>query len=102
MGQFNSNREDVGRSDADSTLRIGRLPAPVHESSLKSLISNLRDFLTERPAKLRPGQETAFRMPEFGRGLLENLAEIFKPTPRNVHSDLLVSWKEESFWQNVR
>src|SRR5215469_838293 len=105
MGQLNSNAsnvDDVGRSNPDSTLRFGRLPAPVQGSSIRSLISNIKDFLAERPLKPRPGQEAAFRMPEFGRGLLENLAELFKPTPRNVHSDLLVTWKQESFWQNVR
>src|ERR1700740_1903533 len=92
----------VGRSDPGSTLRIGHLPAPLHEGSFKSLISNLKDFLSERPVKLRPGQETAFRMPGFGASLLDNLSEFFKPAPRNVNSDLLVSWKQNSFFENVR
>jgi periplasmic protein TonB len=102
MGDFSSRLDHVGRSDTEPTLRLGHLPAPVHVSPLKSLISNLKDFLTERPVKIRPGQETAFRMPEFGGGLGENLSELFKPAPRNVRSDLLVSWNQNNFWQNVR
>ncbi len=102
MGDFSSRLDNAGRSETEPTLRLGRLPAPVHESPLKSLISNLRDFLAERPIKLRRGQETAFRMPEFGAGLKDNLSELFKPTPRAVRSDLLVAWTQNSFWQNVR
>jgi periplasmic protein TonB len=95
-------RNDIGTSDEQSTLRIGRLPALSRESSLTSLISNLKDFLTEHPVKIRPGQETAFRMPTFGDTLRENLSEFFKPTPRQVSSELLVGWTQHSFWQNVR
>jgi TonB family protein len=69
---------------------------------MASLISNLKDFLTERPVKLRPGQPTAFNMPRFGDSLGENLSELFKPTPRNVRSDLLVGWSQNNFFQNVR
>jgi len=69
---------------------------------MKSLVSNLRDFLAERPVKLRPGQETAFRMAGFGAGLKENFSELFKPTPRAVRSDLLVAWNQNTFWQNLR
>lgn len=94
--------DDVGTSDARSTLRIGRLPAPSRESSLSSLISNLKDFLTERPVKIRPGQETAFHMPSFGDSLRENFSEFWKPTPKQVDSELLVGWTQHSFWQNLR
>jgi periplasmic protein TonB len=94
--------DDAGISDERSTLHLGRLPAPSRESSLRSLISNLRDFLKERPVKLRPGQATAFNMPTFGDTLRENLSEFLKPTPKNVQSELLVGWTEHSFWQNLR
>ncbi len=85
-------------------LQLGRLAAPVHESSLKSLFSNLRDFLTERPAKVRPGTPTAFDTPRFGTGLRANLQEFFRAAPRgSVKSALLVNWKEEpTLWQNLR
>jgi periplasmic protein TonB len=102
MEAFTSRLDNVGRSDPDPTLRLGRIWPPVREPPLKVLSSNLRDFLTERPVKICPGQETAFRMPEFGGGLGENFANLFKPAPRNVRSELLVSWSDFGFWQNVR
>ena len=70
----------------------------------ESLYSNLRDFLTERPAKVRPGTPTAFDMPKFGTGISANLREFFRAAPRGrVNSALLVNWKEEpTLWQNLR
>ena len=102
MGDFSSRLDNVGRSNTEPTLRIGRFPAPSRESVFASLISNLKDFLTERPVKLRPGQETAFHMAGFGDSLRENLREFFKPAPKQVHSELLVGWTRHSFIQNVR
>lgn len=99
---FSSRLDRAGRSNSEPTLRIGRFPAPSRESVFSSLISNLRDFLTERPVKLKPGQETAFNMPGFGDNLRENWREFWKPNPRAVRSQLLVGWTEHSFWQNVR
>jgi periplasmic protein TonB len=89
---------------ADPSLRLGRLPSPSRESNLHSLFSNLRDFLVERPVKLRSGTPTAFAMPQFGTGMGENLKEFFQSGPRgNVRSALLVDWHEEpSLWQNLR
>jgi periplasmic protein TonB len=102
MSDSTHRLDDVGTSDARSTLRIGRLPAPTRETVLASLLSNLKDFLTERPVKIHPGQETAFRDDEFGDSLGANLREFFKPTPREVNSQLLVGWTKHSFVQNVR
>jgi len=105
MSDVTSELDKIGRSTTEPTLRLGRLPAPVHESSLKSLFSNLRDFLVERPPKFRPGQPTAFRMPSFGAGMGENLVEFFRAAPRGaVRSDLLVDWNTGfgGFWQNLR
>lgn len=88
----------------DPSLRLGRLPSPSRESNLKSLFSNLKDFLTERPVKIRSGTPTAFAMPQFGTGLGDNLKEFFQSGPRgNVRSGLLVNWNEEpSLWANLR
>jgi len=88
----------------DPSLRLGRLPSPSRESNLRSLFSNLRDFLVERPVKLKAGTPTAFDIPKFGTGLGENLKEFFHSGPRgNVRSDLLVDWHEEpSLWANLR
>jgi periplasmic protein TonB len=92
------------RSAADPSLRLGRLPSPSRESSLRSLFSNLRDFLVERPVKLKAGTPTAFDIPRFGTGMGSNLKEFFHSGPRgNVRSALLVNWHEEpSLWANLR
>jgi protein TonB len=92
------------RSVEDPSLRLGRLPSPSRESSLRSLFSNLRDFLVERPMKVKAGTPTAFDIPRFGTGLGDNLKEFFHSGPRgNVRSALLVDWHEEpSLWANLR
>ena len=92
------------RSVEDPSLRLGRLPSPSRESSLRSLFSNLRDFLVERPTKVKGGAPTAFDIPRFGTGLGDNLKEFFHSGPRgNVRSALLVDWHEEpSLWANLR
>jgi protein TonB len=68
-------------------------------------MSNLRDFLTERPIKIdknAPGQ--VFTVPEYGDSLSENFREWFKPTPKAVSSRMSVSWQQPGavFWQNLR
>jgi len=91
-------------NEPESTLQLGRLRFKSSESSLKSLFSNLRDFLVERPAKVRTGTPTAFDMPRFGSDLTGNVKEFFRQGPRgNVNSGLLVNWKEEpGILQNLR
>ena len=84
---------------------IGRFASPVRESLLKNFIANLKDFLTERPVKVRGGGPAAFTEPEFGAGFSDNVKEFFKPNPRGrVNSDLLVNWNAGfgGFWQNLR
>jgi periplasmic protein TonB len=104
MSDFSARLDDAGRSTSEPTLRLGRLASPSHESSLKSLFSNLKDFLTERPVKSRGGDPDAFGKFGFGTGLAENLKEFLKAGPRGrIDSGLLVNWKEEpSLWQNLR
>jgi periplasmic protein TonB len=105
MSDVTSKLDKIGRTATEPTLWLGRLRAPVQGSPLKDLFSNLRDFLVERPAKLRPGQQTAFRMPGFGAGMGENLKELFHSAPRGqVRSDLLVNWNTGfgGLWQNLR
>jgi periplasmic protein TonB len=55
--------------------------------------SNLRQFLFERPIKVRERKDAPFKVPSFGAGLAGNLAEFFRPgSNRPVNSRLAVSW----------
>ena len=72
--------------------------------------SNLKDFLTERPIKVRRGSEQgAFATSSFGSSFSDNFKEFFlRPIPRSargkVRSDLLVDspgWFA-TFWNNIR
>jgi protein TonB len=86
-------------------VRLGSFRSPTHESRLKVLRSNLRDFLFERPIKIRGGRGTYFTDGTFGAGISENLNEFFKPTPRSDgRSRLLVNWNVGfgGLWQNLR
>jgi periplasmic protein TonB len=97
-------REVQGHETEDTSLRVGRLPSPSREGSIKSLFSNLRDFLVERPTKIKAGTPTAFDIPKFGTGLGDNFKEFLHSGPKgNVRSALLVDWHEEpSLWRNLR
>ncbi|MFZ3201191.1 MAG: hypothetical protein WA175_08565, partial [Candidatus Acidiferrales bacterium] len=104
MPDFSSLLDDAGRSTTEPTLRLGRLRSPAHDSHLKSFLSNLRDFLSERPVKIRRGQPESFAMPQFGASLGDNFREFFRPSPRGaVNSSLLINWKTEGgLWRNLR
>jgi protein TonB len=104
MSDFSARLDDVGRSTTEPTLRLGRLRSAAHESHLKSLFSNLKDFLTERPVKMNGRMPDVFAMPGFGDDLAGNFKEFFQAGPRgNVKSALLVNWKEEpGLLQNLR
>jgi periplasmic protein TonB len=57
--------------------------------------SNLKQFLTERPVKVRERKDAPFTRTSFGTGLGENLKEFFSSTPaakRPVNSKLAVAW----------
>lgn len=105
MADFSSRLDEAGRSSKEPTLRLGRLPSPSRQSPLSSLLSNLKDFLTERPVKVLHGMSSSFTMPGFGDSLLSNLAEFFRATPRGgARSPLLINWKQGfgSPWENLR
>jgi TonB family protein len=81
------------------------LPSPAHGRGLNNFLSNLKDFLTERPIKIRRGAPTAFAIQGFGGSLGENFKELFSPAPRGaVRSDLLIDWSAGfgGFWGNLR
>jgi len=57
--------------------------------------SNLKQFLVERPVKVRERSDAPFTKTSFGTGLGSNLAEFFKSGPaykRPVNSRLVVAW----------
>ena len=59
---------------------IGRFASPVRESLFKNFIANVKDFLTERPVKVRGGPG-AFSEPEFGAGFGDNAAVPHRRDP---------------------
>ncbi|HEV2296935.1 MAG TPA: energy transducer TonB [Candidatus Acidoferrales bacterium] len=79
------------------------------ESQLKVFLSNLKEFLTERPVKLAPRRGyDAFEPVQFGSSFKDNFKEWLRPLPpsarRMKSSDLLVSSKSwfAAFFENVR
>lgn len=84
---------------------IGSLRSFDGESRVKALLSNLRDFVTERPAKAHTGEQTVFSSSGFGSGVRDNLKEFFKAGPRGtVNSALIPAWSAgfSGFRQNLR
>jgi periplasmic protein TonB len=71
----------------------------------RGFVSNLKDFLTERPIKINKNvRGDVFTVPEYGGGLAENFKEWFKPTPKAVSSRMTVDWQPgyKVLWQNLR
>jgi periplasmic protein TonB len=68
-------------------------------------MSNLRDFLMERPVKLdKNARGQVFTLEDYGGGIGENFREWFKPTPKAVKSRMTVEWQPayKVMWQNLR
>ena len=87
--------------EGSTAPRLGGSQKPLS----RGFISNLRDFLTERPIKVsksKPGD--VFTVDEYGGGVGENFKEWFKPTPRAVPSRMTVERQPgfKLFWQNLR
>ncbi|MGH9776603.1 MAG: hypothetical protein ACRD50_16855, partial [Candidatus Acidiferrales bacterium] len=106
MADADLKSELRGTPTGELGSRLQRLS--LRESSLKRFFSNFRDFLVERPVKLRGSDGPApFVDEQFGGGFWDNLRESFRSVPRsaqNVHSGLLVEWKPGLgvFIQNLR
>jgi protein TonB len=84
-----------------SAPRLGGAQRPLS----RGFLSNLKDFLVERPIKLPKNMRgSVFTVAEFGDGLGENFKEWFKPTPKAVHSRMAVEWQPgyKAMWQNLR
>jgi periplasmic protein TonB len=101
------NEESNPASEARLDLKFAR-EAASRQSWFKVFRSNLRDFLTERPVKIRRGSEPSpFESAGFGSSLSENLKEFWRPLPRSArqaNSELLVASKSwiATFWDNIR
>src|SRR5271155_779330 len=88
--------DEAGRPTTEPELRLGRYKSPSQQSNLKSLASNLKDFLTERPIKMPRGKAPVFAMSGFGSSVSDNFSEFFKPGVRgSVDSTLLINWNED-------
>jgi periplasmic protein TonB len=78
------------------------------QSGFQVFWSNLREYLTERPVKIRRGSEPSpFESEGFGSSFSDNFKEWLQPLPRsarNVNSDLLVADKSwfATFRDNIR
>ncbi len=81
--------------------RLGGSQKPL----VRGFMSNLRDFLMERPVKVGKNvRGDVFTVEEYGDGVTENLKEWFKPTPKAVSSRMTVAWQSpyKVMWQNIR
>lgn len=80
-----------GQGPAGYVPRFGRPPILVADN----FWSNLKQFLTERPIKVRERKDAPFKLASFGSGIAGNLAEFFRSGPsakRPVNSRLAVAW----------
>jgi periplasmic protein TonB len=85
------------------TPRLGGYQEPISQG----FFSNLKDFLTERPVKVRKNGPSAFKQETFGSGFTGNLKEWFKTSPRvsgPINSRLAIDWQSgrTGFWKNLR
>lgn len=71
-------------------------------------VSNVKEFLTERPVKAPRNVRGAFKEDVFGSGFVENLKEYFRARPRQSKGEaakgMTVEWQPwyRSFYQNLR
>ncbi|HYB61534.1 MAG TPA: energy transducer TonB [Methylomirabilota bacterium] len=71
-------------------------------------VSNVREFLTERPVKAPRNIRGAFKEDVFGAGFLDNLKEYFKARPKRLSGEIAkgmtVDWQPwyRTFYQNLR
>lgn len=89
-------------------LKLTRL-AVVHESWFALFLSNIKEFLTERPMKVPRGTgPSAFQPARFGSSMSDNFKELLRRLPASARrpsdSELLVTSQGwfASFWENIR
>lgn len=96
--------EGVPRLD----LKLTRLTV-VHESWFALFLSNVKEFLTERPRQVPRGTgRSVFQPVRFGSSMSDNFKELLRPLPASARrpsdSELLVTSQGwfASFWGNIR
>ena len=104
--QLNSQSSEAPAPGLD--LKTAR-QAMSRQSGFQVFWSNLHEFLTERPVKIRRGSEPSPLESEgFGSSFSDNFKEFMRPLPRSArgaaNSELLVSSKGwfATFWENIR
>ena len=71
-------------------------------------VSNVKEFLTERPVKAPRNIRGAFKEDTFGAGLLDNLKEYFQARPKGLTGEaakgMTIEWQPwyRTFYQNLR
>jgi periplasmic protein TonB len=102
----NPHPSQAGKTDNDSPLGHFCGATRMEEPRLKAFGSNLREFLSARPGKVRADGETPFFSDAgFGTGVKENWKEFWKASPQGKDAPgLLTESKAEfgGFWQNLR
>lgn len=106
--QNNPDLNPPSNTEARLDLKYAR-QATRRQSWFKGFRSNLRDFLMERPVKVRRGSEPSpFESVQFGSTISDNFKEFLRPIPRSArrkpNSDLLLDSKSwfATFWGNIR
>ncbi|HKV27457.1 MAG TPA: energy transducer TonB [Candidatus Acidoferrales bacterium] len=89
-------------------LKLTRL-AVSRESWFSLFLSNIKEFLTERPVKVpRGAASSAFQPARFGSSMSDNFKELLRRLPASARqasdSELLVTSKGwfATFWENIR
>ena len=100
----NPNSPDENLPPGKSSPHFGAADRALSEG----FISNLKEFLTERPVKVHGNAPSAFSDEDFGDGFMANLKEYFSGGPRVARgaapSRLSVDWQawHRTLWQNLR
>jgi len=96
-----------GQAASAASPRLPRFLDPQQPLS-QGFFSNLKDFLVERPVKVRDLAPGSFAVTGYGSSFTENLKEFFRPLPpqyqRASNSRMEVQWKTgwQTFRENLR
>ncbi|MGO9643027.1 MAG: energy transducer TonB [Candidatus Acidiferrales bacterium] len=103
-------KPEPGKADVSSLPGSGSVPHfGTKERALSDgFVSNVKEFLTERPVKAPRNIRGAFKEDTFGAGLLDNLKEYFQARPKGLSGEvakgMTIDWQPwyRTFYQNLR